>query len=271
MIIASSTGFTGTLPVVIICMAFVTAIIVLSQLGLYVFNKWNKHAKLQPSNEVAGIMFGAISLIYSLILAFVIVAVWEDYEDLERTIQSEADKMNSIIAHTSTMPDSVRNPIYNSLYTYCDRVIKNEWQMDSDSLNNQASAIPCLRLMLLTQQPESDLQRNVFASIDNDLNQVTELRRNRLTHNHSQIPDLVWLILQSGTVILIVFSYFFEVSSLKLKRIYLSFLAGCLAMCLFLVLSLDHPFDKRMQLSKAPFMEIQQALKKDNRLVCGEQ
>lgn len=269
MALASLTNLTNVLPAWTVCVIFIIAVVGLSQLGLTLFNKWQRRSNIISGNEVAGIMFGAISLIYSLILAFVIVAVWEDYEDLEKNIQAEADNMNSIITHTSTMPDSVRKPVYEALYTYCQRVTENEWHMESDSLNNQSSAIPCLRLMLLTKSPENDLQQRVFEVIDANLSQITELRRNRLTHNHSQIPGLVWLILQSGTVILIVFSYFFQVQSGKLKRIYLSFLSGCLAMCLFLVSALDHPFNKYMQLSKAPYIEIQQLLKKDNTLICN--
>ncbi|MFT3704320.1 MAG: DUF4239 domain-containing protein [Agriterribacter sp.] len=269
MTLVSFTNLTNVLPAWVGGVIFVTLVVGLSQAGLTLFNKWQKRIHVTPGNEVAGIMFGAISLIYSLILAFVIVAVWEDYEDLEKNIQAEADNMNSIITHTSTMPDSVRKPVYEALSTYCLRVTTNEWHMESDSLNNQSSAIPCLRLMLLTRKPDGDVQQRVFDVIDANLSQITELRRNRLTHNHSQIPGLVWIILQSGTIILIVFSYFFQVQSLRLKRIYLSFLSACLAMCLFLVSALDHPFNKYMQLSKTPYTEIQQFLQKDNTIICN--
>jgi len=259
----------NTLPAGVACFLFVLAVVMLSQVGLSIFNKWRLNMKTTANNEVAGIVFGAISLIYSLILAFVIVAVWEDYEDLAKTIQAESDKMNGIVAHTSMMPDSIRVPIYKALNTYCEKVVQDEWHMESENLSSQSSAIPCLRLMLLTKKPQDELQRNVFAVIDNELSQITELRRNRLTHNHSQIPDLVWLILQSGTILLIVFFYFFQLNSMLLKRIYLSFFSGSLAMCLFLVASLDHPFDPRMQMSKAPYLSIQQELLKDNKIICN--
>jgi len=269
MIISTFTRLTDSISVGLLCILFVTAIVGFAQLGLYIFNRWYRHTKPAANNEVAGIMFGAISLIYSLILAFVIVAVWEDYEDLEKNIQAESDKMNSIIIHISTMPDSIRLPIHDALYNYCQRVEDGEWHMESDSLDNQSSAIPCMRLMLLTLEPQNELQRNVFNVVDEDLSQITELRRNRLSHNHSQIPGLVWLILQFGTVMLIVFSYFFHVASPKLKRIYLSFFSGCLAICLFLVWSLDHPFGKHVQVSNKPYVEIQQALQKDHSIICN--
>lgn len=263
MILATFRQLTNTLPTGVLCFLFVSSMVLLSQLGLSLFNKWNKRTRVTDNNEVAGIMFGALSLIYSLILAFVIVAVWEDYEELENNIQSETDKMNNIITHISIMPDSIKTPIQQALYNYCELVTTDEWDMDSDSIENQSSAIPSLRLMLLTIQQQNDFQQDVLAVVDDDLSQITDLRRGRLKHNHSQIPDLVWFILKSGTVLLIVFSYFFQVASMKLKRIYLSFLTSCLAMCLYLVSALDHPFDDNMQLSKKPYYNIQHALLKN--------
>ncbi|PVD52249.1 hypothetical protein DC498_11030 [Terrimonas sp.] len=269
MLLATFNDITNLMPSWLLCFLFVTVVILCSLLGLYIFNEWHRHTKLLPNNEVAGVMFGAISLIYSLILAFVIVAAWEAYEDLEKEIQAESDKMNNIITHISTMPDSIRQPIHEALYNYCQRVRDDEWNMQSEGVDNQSSAIPCIRLMLLTLDPKNELQRNVFKVVDEDLSQITELRRSRLSHNRSQIPGIVWQILQYGSVLLIVFSYFFHVASLKLKRIYLSFFSGCLGMCLFLVWSLDHPFHKHIQVSNKPYMEIQQILQKTNSIICN--
>ena len=260
---------TNKLPAGMLCIVFVSAIIAVAQLGLTVFNKLQGRNKTFRNNEVAGIMFGAVGLIYSLILAFVIVAVWGNYEDLTKDIQAETDKMNNIITHTSTMPDSIRIPIHQALYNYCQQVKDKEWRMENDSVNNQSAAIPCLRLMLLTQKPANALQRNVFTVIDEDLSKITELRRNRLNYNHSQIPGLVWLILQWGSVTLTVFSYFFYVISPLYKRIYLAFFSGCLAMCLFLVWSLDHPFNSNAQISRAPYTAIQELIKQDNPIICN--
>src|SRR5215207_5057849 len=75
--------------------------------GLYAFDYWYKKKKLSHNNEVAGIVFSVLSLIYSLIVAFVIVAVWQNYEDLNQTIEKEADGLNNVLAHSTVLPDSL--------------------------------------------------------------------------------------------------------------------------------------------------------------------
>lgn len=241
---------------------FYTVLFVLAaQAGLSVFNRLGLLQKHAAGNEVTGIFFGAISLIYSLILAFVIVAVWEDYENLDKTIESEADKLNSILSHSVTLPDTTRQRVTSAVFAYCHRIIDDEWKMKHRQEKDQPSAIPDMRLMLLKAKPHNQSEQTVFTVIDTDLSNISDLRRSRLNHNTSHVPDLVWLILKSGSVMLVVFSYFFEIASLPVKRIYLFFLASCIAMCMFLVYTLDHPFTGSAMVSITPYEDVLAELK----------
>ncbi|MDN3550028.1 DUF4239 domain-containing protein [Mucilaginibacter aquaedulcis] len=234
--------------------------VLLAQIGLYVFNLIYRQPAKQ-GNEVAGIMFGGISMIYSLVLAFVIVAVWENYEGLNKTIENETDKINSIMAHTSTLPDSLKTPLNFALYNYCNQVVKQEWRMKAANEQDQPSAIPGLRMMLLKHHPADKMQEGVFNVIDLDLSAISDLRRDRLSHNRSQVPPIVWLILKIGSVMLVVFSYFFNVPSQNLKRIYLFFLSSFIGMCMFLLYTLDHPFNGSSAISYLPYNNIIRELK----------
>jgi hypothetical protein len=241
-------------------LCLVVLFVLFSQAGLYVFNRINFKPQKQ-GNEVAGIMFGGISLIYSLVLAFVIVAVWGNYEDLNNTIENETDKINGIMAHTATLPDSLKKPLSTALYNYCDQVVKEEWRMKKEAEDDQPSAIPNLRMMLLKLHPSDRVQEGIFNVIDNDLSAISDLRRSRLSHNRSQVPAIVWLILKIGSVMLVVFSYFFIVPSQALKRIYLFFLTSFIGMCMFLLYTLDHPFDGSSAISFRPYQNIMSELK----------
>ena len=250
-----------TIPTGLLCLFYILVCVLASQAGLFVFNLYFWDKEPIHSNEVTGIVFGAISLIYSLILAFVIVAVWENYEELNKTIASEADKLNSIMAHSATLPDSLQQPMKTAMISYCNQVVNKEWRMEHSNEADQPSAIPELRLMLLRLEPRSKSEESIYNVLDEDLSSLSDLRRNRLSHNRSQVPDLVWLILKAGSVMLIIFSYFFNVQSLKQKSIYLTFLSGYIAMCMFLVYTLDHPFIGNVQVSRQPYTNILMSLR----------
>jgi hypothetical protein len=239
-----------------LCLAFILFYVLLSQVGLYIFHLCYRPEKQQPGNDVAGIIFGGMGAIYSLVLAFVIIAVWSNYDDLNKTIENEGDKLNGILSHSMRLPAELKQPIQSSLYTYCNQVIYDEWHMKNINEADQPSAIPKLRLLLLEAKPDDNRQQGVFTVIDEDLSAISDLRRSRLDHNRSQVPGLVWFILKAGSIMLIVFSYFFQVSSMLLKRIYLLFLSSFIGMCLLLVYQLDHPFAGSAMVSNLTYRNI---------------
>lgn len=244
------------------CLLFIMASVIVSQLALTGFHKWAAKYKLAFHNEVAGIVFGGISLIHSLVLAFVIVAVWDDYTDLEKTIETETDKLNNIIVHADLLPDDIKANISNAIFYYCNEVTGSEWQVcDKSRLIAKPNTMRSLRKQLLITSTDNRIQKNVLSVIDADLNTLGDLRRERLHHSHSQVPDMVWFILDAGSIMLIVFFFFLSVPSLRLKRIYLGFLVSCMAMCMFLVHTLDHPFNSKNSTGYQLFKDVKMQLK----------
>jgi hypothetical protein len=234
----------------------VILLVIVAHIGLYFFNNWCKKKNISHNNEVAGIIFGVISLIYSLLVAFVIVAVWENYEDLNSTIEKEADDLNTVLIHSNALPDSLRNPIVASVKDYCTKVVKKEWGIAEDNEHLRQSAIPSLRQLLFQVQPSSKAEENVLNLLDNKLSEITDLRRERLNHIHSYVPQLVWMILIISSVMLILFSYFLYVESELLRKVFLTFLWAIMGMSLFLMYMLDHPFIGSTQVSKEPYETI---------------
>lgn len=234
---------------------FIICAVLAANIGLSIF-KFPLHRLVEEDNTLAGIIFGTINILYSLILAFVMMAEWDDFSNLNNTIVSEGDKLNSIMAHSSNLPNTIKATIGSSLAHYCQQVIDQEWIMQERKAVDRSSAIPALRRMLLTTTSTDSLQEKVFKVIDDDLSAISDLRRNRLSLTHSQLPSLVWSILEAGAVMLVMFCYFFHVSSIKMQRLYLSFFVCLLAMCLSIIYNLDHPLSPGSGLDNTAYKKV---------------
>lgn len=244
------------LPAGVWAAIFVVLSVCLTQAALSIFNLWYNRRPLPFKNEISGVIFGAISLLYSLLVAFVILAVWEDYEDLNRTVDSETDQLSSLIVHGQGMSDPIRRTINQTVMYYCDHVVTNEWVPHKYKEIYGTSAIPALREMLLKCNPANPAEERVFTVLDQNLSEVSKLRRERLSHLRSHVPQLIWLILLSGSALMMVFSFLLHSESQKLKRIYLSFLSALVAMSLFIVLMLDRPFNGSTKVSNKAYTEL---------------
>jgi len=231
-------------------------LIIIAHAGLSAFNIITKKKPVRHNNEVAGIIFGVITLIYSLIIAFARVAVWENYEDLNRVIEEEAEDLNTVLVHSNVMPDSLRKTVDTAIKNYCLKTINEEWGVSEEHVRFQQSAIPTLRMLLLRAQTDNEVQPNVQAVLDDHLTDITRLHLARLSHTRAYVPGLVWAILIIDSILTIFFSYFLFMESEQLKRIFLSFLWTMMATSLFLIYMLDHPFKGRGHVSKEPYEMI---------------
>lgn len=243
------------IPTYVWGLLLVGLLLLLAHAGLALFNRWYRRQNVEHNNEEAGIVFAVLTLIYSLLITFVFVAVWESYEELNRTIEKEADALNSVLIHSAALSDSLQVPVEAAIKSYCEKVVREEWDM-AEGGRSYGSAIPALRLLLLQVRAENKAEENVLSLLDKTLGDITVLRRERLGHTRAHIPGLMWTILTIGTVLVILFSYFIKIDSGRLKRIFLSFLWFMIGMMLFLVYMLDNPFAGSTQVSKAPYTEI---------------
>jgi heme/copper-type cytochrome/quinol oxidase subunit 1 len=73
-------------------------------------------SRLPENNEVAGFKFAVVGVFYAVLLAFVVVAVWEEYRNTETAVRNEA-KAPSI--STMSPSDFTRRtePLFASAYS----------------------------------------------------------------------------------------------------------------------------------------------------------
>ena len=53
--------------------------------GLFLMQRWIPHHRREKHNEVAGYIFAAIGVLYAVLMAFVIVALWGDDDAAQQT------------------------------------------------------------------------------------------------------------------------------------------------------------------------------------------
>ncbi len=66
---------------------------------------------LSLNNEVAGFKFAVIGVLYAVLLAFVVVAVWEDYQDTETAVRNEAKALSDLHQVSFALPETAGEQI----------------------------------------------------------------------------------------------------------------------------------------------------------------
>ena len=78
----------GVLVVFAVCLVAVA--------GLELVQRLVPAEKRQEHNDVAGFLYAVVGVVYAVLLALLVIAVWEQYQKARKTVESEANAVAEI-------------------------------------------------------------------------------------------------------------------------------------------------------------------------------
>ncbi|MDD4894554.1 MAG: DUF4239 domain-containing protein, partial [Candidatus Omnitrophica bacterium] len=114
-------------PTLILGIIIVGGSIALSIIGLLIVRKFIPHHKLKLHHDVADPILGAMSVVYAVLLAFIVVIVWQNFDKANSAVQLEANYLADIYRDAEGLSPDFRVKVGNLLREYREAVIKYEW------------------------------------------------------------------------------------------------------------------------------------------------
>jgi hypothetical protein len=200
--------------------------------------------RLSTNNDVAGSKFQTLGTIYAVLLAFTVVIVWEKFHDAEAAVIQEAGAVAGLYRLSNGLDPVARGRFQGELERYLRVVIDDDWPaMARGGASRDASrALSAIYDAALTSEFSNSKGETILAEMLNQLDQMTQARRTRLSHASGIVPGLVWLVLFVGAILTIVFTFFFGTENLGAQVLMNSILALVISMSLLVVLALGHPY-----------------------------
>ena len=217
---------------------------VLSVAGLTLVQRLVSPGLRQEHNDVAGFIYAVLGVAYAVLLAFVVIAVWEQYQAARDTTDREANELAEIYWLAYQLPESEGRQVQELAQSYARVVVEEEWPlMEDGQFSPQAWALVDEIRQRIGQFESSTSNEQVLQ--DQGLTRVHDLadaRRLRLLETHEDIPTILWVVLLSGGVITIGFTYLFGLENTWAHSLMVGALAAVIALVLFTIYSLDNPF-----------------------------
>ena len=237
--------------------------IAVSVTGLVIVRRTVMLERLRRNNEVAGFIYAVVGVIYAVILAFVVVVVWEQFSDARQAVREEAGEIGDLYRDASLLPDSTRLALQKGLAHYAHTIVHDEWLMmaEGEESRTTSSALRILWHHVQSFRPNGDYEQTLFATMIDRLDRMSVDRRLRLLSSEDAVPSLMWVLLIGGGAITVGFAFFFGTESLGAHNLMVGSLAGMVAMALLLIAALDHPFAGIIQVDPDPFMHLMENMK----------
>jgi len=200
--------------------------------------------RLAINNEVAGFKFATVGVLYAVLLAFVVIVVWEKFNDAEIEVSQEAGATATIFRLSEGLSAGPAAALRDSLTRYAEAVIANDWPaMERGGSSSVArQALDGVYATLLTYHPDDRTGAALLTEILHQLDLVTQGRRARLVMATGVVPGIVWLVLFSGAALTIGFTFFFGAENLRAQVIMAAALSVLIFSELLIIIAIDHPF-----------------------------
>jgi hypothetical protein len=186
----------------------------------------------------------SVMLLYGLIAALIAVGNWSKYSQVSDIVSGEATAIVSLWRDLGYYPEPLRSETQNLLRGYTEQVIHGALPRQSrgEIPSEGVEWMDRLQARLVTFEPASESQKIFHAETLRAFNDLVQQRRKRLDSMLAELPSVLWYVLLPGAMGCVVLGLFFCVESATFQAILLGGLAGFLALVLFVIIALDHPF-----------------------------
>src|SRR3954447_19518716 len=116
----SMNGF-GAFIVIIVAADFIAL------LGLVLVRRTLPLDRLARHIDVAGYVYAVIGVLYAVILAQVVIAAWQEYQDARAVADGEAKAVLNLARLAQVWPDQDRERVEDALSAYAQQVVDVEW------------------------------------------------------------------------------------------------------------------------------------------------
>jgi hypothetical protein len=193
-----------------------------------------------------------------------VIVVWEKLSDAERTVSKEGGALSTVYRLSGGLDDEPRQSLRQALSEYAKIVIREDWPaMEHGTFSAQATgALDHLYSNVLPMRPSDQHGAVIMREILQQLDVITQARRDRLVSARGTVPDVLWAVLLCGGFMTIGFTFFFGTQNVIAQGLMTGALSFLIFSSLLLIVAIDQPFAGPVQVQPDALFAAQQEFAK---------
>ena len=140
-------------------------------------------------------MLPVLGTIFALLVAFVAVQVWNDFDKAKLAVATEASALRAVDVFAETLPDEQRTQLRALINRHIEEAVNREWPAMAHERLTLASLsthlVEAQRLTVL-MKPQDESQRTAQREIVDALHRALDARRQRIIISQSEVGPVKW-------------------------------------------------------------------------------
>ncbi len=199
----------------------------------------------QEHNDVAGFIYAVVGVIYAVLLALVVIAVWEEHEQAKATAREEANELADVFWLAHSLPEPLGPRIQELARSYAAVVAEEEWELMARGEGSSPEAWALMDEMRLGVQGievRTPAEQVLFEHGLERIDALADARRERMVEAEEGIPAVLWAVLVLGGIVTVGFTYLFGLENTWSHRLMVAAVAGLIGLVLSTIGTLEYPF-----------------------------
>jgi FtsH-binding integral membrane protein len=198
--------------------------------------------KREKHNDVNGLMFAIVGVLYAIVVGFVVTSQWQNVSAAQDAAAQESNGLVRVYWAAEPLPAQQRDDIRSLCRRYATTVKNGEWpQMAAHETvtGNGQQLLDRLGRDVHTATAADDDPNN---QLGDALNDVLQNRQQRLALAHQNLSGMMWLVMLAGGVMTAALAYLFGVPSRLAHLVMVVALVGTVGLLLYASFQLQFPF-----------------------------
>jgi putative Mn2+ efflux pump MntP len=232
-----------------------TALVVSALIGL---RDHTALKRLKTNDEAANFTFATISVIYAVLLGFAVIVVWEKYREAESAVMKEAGAAAALYRLSYGLDGYSGASLRGKLTAYMKSLVTEDWAEMNRGGNseNTTAALSDLYGAATAAQVPGNREAAVLMEIIEQLNLVTQARRDCNNLAAGIVPSVIWTVLVAGGIMTVGSAFFFTSENLFAQAVMTGMLCVIVCLALMVIVSISHPFSGPVSVGPEPLTEL---------------
>ena len=208
---------------------------------------------------VANIFIRQISTLLAVLLAFVVISIWRNYEEQRENTGKEASSLGNLYRDSRGLKPEAEIEIQQLITKYTRDVVYDGWPAMLQGRESRIAWLSFNQLYgkVVRYSPENAREEIVYAHLVDEMNDLAMYRRLRMIRNANPfMPDVLWAVIYIGSLLVIVTGYFLKISNKKVHLLLTTINSVMLGLIFSVMLLLNFPYRGSLQISVYPLENL---------------
>lgn len=213
-------------------------------------------------NDVAGPMLTIIGTVLAVMMSFMTVGVWQEYDGAAQTAQQEASALSDLHHLADAFPPAVQRAVHAQVDRYINLVVGEEFPAMRAGGESRAAHDMAYRIQdtLIHWKAASPSEQALQSRALDFTATFLDKRRDRILANRQGIPITLWSTMMFIGAVTVLFSFYFRVDRPAAQYIMVIAETAVISIIFTLIAELDYPFRGDIAIDPYSFIHVMNAL-----------